>query len=452
MAFVRKIKKKSGTYLAKVETYREGSKIKQRVIKYLGKEVNNKPVRRVSTLDLELTAVKQSLDVTVIHHLTKKLGLADLENPYWLVLAYSHLLENWSISKLSKWVQHTEIPDILGLEKISSVKLYDSLNALADFDFPKVQQKIYTTIAKYEKEKKAAVIDVTDTYFEGQSLSTKRRKGKDGKVRKLIQVGLAVTRKYGFPIMHECYEGNLSNICIFKDLALRLKELGFTSMIMDRGMLSPSNLNALLALEYQTIAGLKKNPPLIKNFIAKITKDEIYNLKHRIKLKNTSVYIKPYPYMNGTLIVTYNPKTEYVRKEQMYDKGKETKNDRYVGFSLIYHNTDLDDQEVVQQYYEKDIIERAFKQLKGVLNIRPVRVWLKENIKSHIKICYLSYAILSFLGYKTRKVMSPIEALETLKYGYRATITDKKNNHQWKLSVPLKPKQQKILDAVRCSV
>lgn len=452
MAFVRKIKKKSGTYLAQVESYREAGKVRQRVIKYLGREVNHKPVRRVSTLDLELTSVKQSLDVVVIHHLAQKLGITELENPYWLVLAYSHLLENWSISKLAKWVQHTEIPDILGLESVSSIKLYDSLSTLSDFNFSKAEKKIYARLSNLEKEKKAAVIDVTDIYFEGQSLSTKRRKGKDGKTRKLIQVGLAVTRKWGFPIMHECYEGNLSNICIFKDLALRLKEQGFTSMVMDRGMLSPSNLKALLTLDFQTIAGLKKSPSFIQKFISKIKKDDIYNLKHRVKLKNTAVYVKPFPYMKGTLIVTYNPKTEYVRKEQTYDKGKETKNDKYVGFSLIYHNTDLDDKDVVKQYYDKDVVERAFKQLKGVLNIRPVRVWLKENIKSHIKICYMSYAILSFLGYKTRKIMSAVEALDRLKHGYRATITDKKNNHQWQLSVPLKPKQQKILDVVGCSV
>lgn len=452
MTFVRRIKKKSGTYLAEVESYRKDGKVKQRVVKYLGKEVNEKPVRRVSTLDLELTSVKQSLDVSVIHHVAEKLGITDLDNPYWITLVYSHLLEKRSISKLANWVQHTEIPDVLGLKEISALQLYDSLSAFSAHDFSKTEVKIYDVLSKFEKDKTAAVIDVTDTYFEGKSLLSKRRKGKDGKVRKLIQVGLAVTRKHGFPIMHECYEGNLSNICIFKDMALQLKARGITSMVMDRGMLSPSNLTALLALDYQTIAGLKKHPTIIKNFIEKIKKDDIYNLKHRVKLKNTSVYIKSVSYMSGTLIITYNPKTEYVRKEQTYDKGKESKNDKYVGFSLIYHNTDLDDKDVVKQYYEKDVVERAFKQLKGVLNIRPVRVWLKENIRNHMKICYLSYAILSYLGYKTAKFMSAVEALETLKHGYKATITDKKNNHQWQLAVPLQPKQQKILDAVGCSV
>lgn len=452
MSFVRKIRKKSGVYLAEVESYRVGGKVKQRVIKYLGREVNAKPVRRVSTIDLELTKVVQSLDVQVVHHLSQKLGIAELENPYWLVLAYSHLLESHSITKLAQWAANTDIPEVLGISEISSVKLYDSLSYLAEIDFSAVERKVYGVLSKFEKDNKAAIIDVTDTYFEGKTLPTKRRRGKDGKVRKLIQIGIAVTRKSGFPIMHKTYEGNLSNVCIFRDLALCLKERGFKALVMDRGMLSPANLTALLDLGFETIAGLSKNPSLVQEFIAGISKDEVYQLKYRVELRNTAVYTRSFSYRNGVLIVCYNPKTEYVKKECSYRKGEQNKNDRYAGFSLIYHNTSLADDEVVRQYYEKDTVERAFKQLKGVLNIRPVRVWLKDHIKSHVKVCYLAYAILSLLGYKTRRFMSPVEALEQLKFGYKATIRDKKNKHEWKLSVPLRPNQQRILKAVGCSV
>ena len=52
MVFTRKIKKKSGTYLARVENYRENGKVKQKVIKYIGKEINGKPIRRVKTSDI----------------------------------------------------------------------------------------------------------------------------------------------------------------------------------------------------------------------------------------------------------------------------------------------------------------------------------------------------------------------------------------------------------------
>lgn len=450
--FIRKIKKKSGTYLAKVESYRENGKIKQRVIEYLGKEVNSKPVRRVSTLDLGITSVKESLDVNVIHHLAKQLHLVELDNPYWLTLVYSHLLENRSISKVSKWVTNTEIPEILGIKEISSLKLYDSLNSLGDLDFTLIEQKIYEELSKLESNKKAAIIDITDTYLEGKNIFAKRKKGKDGKVKKLIQIGLAVTQEWGFPIMHKTYEGNLVDHYIFKDLAVELKEKGIKAMVMDRGMLTPANLKLLLNLKFKTIAGLGKTPSLIKNFLAKIKRDDIYQLKNRVELNETSVYIKSFDYQKGKLITCYNPKMEYVKREQAYQRGEESKNEIYYGFNLIYHNTCLSDKEVVKKYYQKDVVERAFKQLKGVINLRPIRVRTKEHIRSHVKICYMAYALLSLMGYKLRKIMSPLEALENLKYGYKVNIKDKKNKHEWQLSVPLKPKQKKILEACGCSV
>ncbi|MEM4083949.1 MAG: hypothetical protein QW752_02750 [Thermoplasmata archaeon] len=40
----------------------------------------------------------------------------------------------------------------------------------------------------------------------------------------------------------------------------------------------------------------------------------------------------------------------------------------------------------MKKYYDKDSVERAFKQMKGVLDLRPVRVWLKSHIEGHVKI------------------------------------------------------------------
>ena len=40
MAFIRRIKKGDAVYLAKVESYREDGKVKQRVLEYVGKEEN----------------------------------------------------------------------------------------------------------------------------------------------------------------------------------------------------------------------------------------------------------------------------------------------------------------------------------------------------------------------------------------------------------------------------
>jgi transposase len=313
-----------------------------------------------------------------------------------------------------------------------------------DEDFEKVNDKIFSVFNKYEDIFKATIIDVTDTYFAGSKINIKKRKGKDNKISKLTQIGLAVSFDNGFPIFHKQYHGNLSGMDIFKDMSLELKNKGIASMIMDRGMLSKENIEMALELKFQIIAGLRKSSSLIKDFIEPIKRGDIYSAKCRVPLKKTTVFIKEFDYLKGKLIVVYNPELEVVKKEINFEK--EIENNFDVGYSLIYHNTKYSSAEVVKRYYDKEMVERAFKQLKGVLSLRPIRVWLSNHVTGHIKICYLAYAILSFMNYKLKKLdFSAVEALESLRYGYKVTLKDSTSNHEWSVHVPLEPKQKKIL-------
>ena len=444
MAFIRKIKVGKKVYLAEVKSYRENGKIKQKFIRYLGREVNGKAVKRVLTSDIHAISVKQSLDVLAIDKIAEELKLKEIPYKSALSLAYSQLLEKMSITKIEDWMKYTEIPYLLGFDKVSVKKLYESLSEIDDEDFEKVNDKMFSVFSKYEDISKATIIDVTDTYFAGSNINIKKRKGKDGQISKLIQIGLAVSFDNGFPIFHKQYHGNLSGINIFKDMSLELKNKGISSLIMDRGMLSKENIEMALELKFQIIAGLRKSSTLIKEFIEPIKRDDIYSAKCRVPLKKTTVFIKELDYMKGKLIVIYNPELEYVKKEINFEKELESNFD--IGYSLIYHNTKYSSAEVVKRYYDKEMVERAFKQLKGVLSLRPIRVWLSNHVTGHIKICYLAYAILSLMNFKLKKLdISAVESLESLRYGYKVTLKDSISNHEWSIHVPLEPKQKDIL-------
>lgn len=76
-------------------------------------------------------------------------------------------------------------------------------------------------------------------------------------------------------------------------------------------------------------------------------------------------------------------------------------------------------------------------------------MWLREHVKGHIAICYLAYAILSFINYKLRKLnMSAIDALNSLKHGYKVNLKVEKDNFEWSLYVPLESRQKQILKAL----
>lgn len=451
MAFIRKIRKKSGTYLALVESYRDKGKVRQKVRKYLGREINGNPVRRVRTSEIGVESVKRYGDVLCVDRISHDLDLHELFEKNVLLLTYSHLLDNVSMRNMEEWVKkQTEIPAILGLKNVSVNKLYEALENLNEMDFELMEEKIYKKFSECEEEKTTLVVDVTDTYFEGRNgSSSKKRRGKDSKYRNLMKIALAVTLKHGFPVMHKTYEGNVSDIRIFQDIITELKLRGFGSIIVDRGMHSERNIELMKGLRMKSILGMRKTQSIKQRFLDTLRREDIYSKSTRLVLKNTTVHVKSFPYLYGELIVVYNPSLEAQKREMHYEKGGDDESAKYLGYSLIYHNTGLEVMTVVKQYFEKDVIERSFKQIKGVLSLRPVRYWLRSHVNGHVRICYLSYAVLSMLGYKISDIsISPQAALEKLKTSYRVHLRDRESDFSWTSTVNLEQLQDKILSRI----
>lgn len=465
MSYIRKIKKKSGTYLAEVESYREDGKVKQRVLKYIGIHVDGNIHRSVRTSDVNITEVKEYLNFHAVHSAACELGLDELfgeKSKYILLMVYSHLVEKLSINKMKDWIHKTELPALLNITDIGFNTLYQALDYLESLNWNSINDSIVKQwFSKYKESKNTAIIiDVTDTYFNGSNAEWKKRKGKDGKYDKLVQIGLAVSGKYGFPLKHQMYEGNIGNTKIMSDFISDIRMLGLKTVIIDRGMTSIDNLNEFKALDVQCIAGIRSNKKLEKDFIDKLSRDEIFSKECIVELKETIVYAKSYQFMHGNLIVIFNPDIEVHQRNKLLSKETITDNElskmKYYGYSFIFHSTISETKDVVEKYYEKDIVEKSFRQIKGVLSLHPIRLKLLDRVSAHVKICYLSYCILSLLKFKLRKTgISPVDALEELSTAYKVYLEDAKTNFKWQKVVTLKKSQENIIKAIDekfCSV
>ena len=447
-SFIRKINTKSGTYLAEVENKRVNGKVKQQFIRYIGKDINATPVRRIASNDLRVMEVRRSLDAEAVHRISMKIGINGIIPSEAMVLVYSQLLDRPAISRMSQYLEETEILRFLDLDGVSTADLYASLDDLADLDFPAVENSMGEFFLGIEKSRKTVIVDVTDTYFTGDSLDSRPRKGKEGRIKKLVHIALVVTEKHGFPLMHRTYGGNISNRKIFNDITKDLFLRGYTSILMDRGMLDTGRLQDLISPGFTVIAGIRKSADL-KRVIDQVPRDEIYSRQNRIKLRSTTVFCREVEYSPGKMIVVFNPEFEAMKRVHYYEHSRDEDVARYLGYSLIFHNTDLSTKDVVYKYFDKDTVERAFKQLKGVLDLRPVRVWLKSQIESHIKVCYLAYAILAYMDYiLIRKEISGGEALDRLHTGYRVFLKDERTGFEWNSLIDLKKEQREIMDVV----
>ncbi|MGB3131114.1 MAG: hypothetical protein WBB26_05485, partial [Saprospiraceae bacterium] len=146
MSFVRKIKRKDSTYLVEVESVRVDGKVKQKVIKYLGKEISGKPVKKVYTSNLEVTAVKQYMDYYILHYISKQLMIPELLGEKLksiLVLVYTQLLTHKPLYKIPEYAEHTAIKEIVGVDKLVDKQLFESLDDLDEMNFNRIEEVIY---------------------------------------------------------------------------------------------------------------------------------------------------------------------------------------------------------------------------------------------------------------------------------------------------------------------
>jgi transposase len=132
-----------------------------------------------------------------------------------------------------------------------------------------------------------------------------------------------------------------------------------------------------------------------------------------------------------------------------YDAVRER--EKFDGVSIIMTTTDIPKEEVVQKYFDTDIIEKSFQSLECTFSVVAIRHWLWRRVKAHIFVCYLAYLHLTWMGMLLRKngiSMSPVKALEELETVYNVEITDKKTGMSTTRTVSLTEEQEAIYKAL----
>jgi transposase len=100
-------------------------------------------------------------------------------------------------------------------------------------------------------------------------------------------------------------------------------------------------------------------------------------------------------------------------------------------------------------YFDKDLVEKAFRSLKGITQLRPVRHWLAERVHAHVLLCYLAYLLLSLLRYRLRKTDFTAEgALLELGTMYKVYLRDAQHRFHLTRVVTLTKKQELILKTI----
>lgn len=491
MSFVRRIKRKGRVYLAEVESRRIKGKIVQRHIRYVGREADGKTVLAASLSEAEVEQVKLYGPLLVLHHLAKMIHLPEQLGPYSqeiLSLTYAHCLDYRSLNHMPQWFERTDLNFLLELEGLTEKRLLDALDYLEGLDGETWQREMFQSLCRHYRLRPSGVIyDVTNTYLYGRRCPLgKPGHDKEGvKGRPLIQIGLAVTQKEGFPLFHKVFDGNVHDSRTLRDLVTQFGtyRLGTGLFIYDRGILSKRNLKDIKALRWDTLCGVPINRALKKFWRPWANPQRLMQFPNRVRVGSTVFYTLLRPYridaVRGKLALCLNEQRQRDTRESRRDEilyaqtllaeGKAIKPglrpffdaqgrlhqdklaaaEEFDGYSCIFCTRPLPEEEMLSLYFNKDLIEKAFRSLKGVTHLRPVRHWLAERVRAHVFLCYLAYLLLSQLRYHLRDTdFTPERALNELSTMYKVYLRDAQHRFRLSRTVTLSKNQELILKTI----
>lgn len=498
MAFTRRIKKGNSVYLAEVENQRIGGRVVQKHVRYIGKEVDDKPILTGSVERSSVDKVTIYGPLLVLAEIANQIDLAGAlgdYGDYLLSLAFAHCVAPDSLKGMSQWYQKTEISALLDIQQLTYKKLVEAIDSLEGINADKAQERIFRRVkGVLALSPSGYFYDITNIYFYGICCPlAKKGQNPEGRNQPQIQIGLAITKEEGIPIFHKVFEGNIFDSKTLPDILLHLnsQEIKGVCIVWDRGVSSKLNIGEAKGMGFDVLCGLALKPGL-KKVVDKVLEENIVSMKYRVRLKSATFYVKKQRHevegVRGYIAVCINERERQAIRERRYDEidnalkllqeGKPIKTglrkyikrnkvnhealrlaERYDGISVIFSSRNLDAEEMIKGYFEKDRLEKSFRCMKGFLEMDKVRFWLAHRVKGHIFVCYLAYLLLSVLEYRLKgSGMSAADALETMEWVYKVYLTDPKSKNRFVKTVTLSKQQEEILKKVnplllsKCSV
>jgi hypothetical protein len=333
----------------------------------------------------------------------------------------------------SKWVQTVHEPTF---PKLRLQHFYRSLTLLWRRK-TKIEDALFQRgLDLFNSELDLVFFDTTSTYFEGTSLEgwAKLGKSKDHRPDHLQLVISVVMRRDGFPICCEIWPGNTSDMKTLQPTIEALRKrfrIRKVVFVCDRGMVSEDNLAVMTAAGYEYIVGVK---------MRRLTevRDEVLARAGRYQDVSENLQVKEVWVEDRRYVICFNPdeaakdaadreklvaklrdklKTGnaktllnnrgYRRFVQLADNaayvdeaGVEA-DARYDGKYVLRTTTSLPAAEVAQAYKQLSAIERLWRELKDIVEVRPVfHHWKRDNVKGHIFVCFLALYVAAHLKHK----------------------------------------------------
>ena len=421
--------------------------------KYLGKNINGTPVKVRERNSAEYSVYSYG-EFIIPQKITQDLGILQILNQLLsqsemrclLVLVYNRLTHPLSMRHILHWYEGTilayEIPDL----PLSSQSISELLKKLHTHEI--IQQFLQEFLPPHASNS-TLLYDVTSitSYSE---LNTLFEWGYERSGIDLPQVNLSIimNKDLGIPIMYELYPGSIVDVSTLENILNKLEDVGVNSftLILDRGFCSAHNILKLITRAKNWIMPAKRNLSSYERIISE-TIFTIENPNNAREKNDRVLYVLPVTIIVGrnqkVSAYLYYDRIESVREadrlalklrdlvilinetklqesenpEEVYDelagsyakyfvykyseqkfkitikRSELEKSKQWMGKFILMKQGNMTWEECLDQYRERDLIEKEFALLKGELELMPLHVHREDTMRGLLFISFLALMI-----------------------------------------------------------
>lgn len=397
-----------------------------------------------------------------------------------LSIAYYLILEDRnSLSRFPKWARTHAHPFGTNIPSQRSSELFYSIGENAKQEFFNLQ-----CLRRLEKEYLAYDITSVSSY---SKLLKQVKYGNNKDHEHLPQINLALV--YGqqshLPVCYRKLPGNINDVTTVKKLLLDLEYLNLNKikLVMDRGFYSADNINALYKNHYKFLIATKISLKFVQKHLEPVREKMLtrthYSSKHKLNYYSCMV---SWPYeetkkRSGETLFSerrmylhlyYNDQRATDDKaafnelldqlelellsgnlepahEKLYDKYFEVKTtpvrgtkltpkqnaidkaEKNYGYFVLLSNDIKDPLDALQIYRSKDLIEKAFGNLKERLNLRRTSVSSEENLDGKLFVQFVALIYLAYIdtamrekglynSYTLHELLDELDVIERFEY------------------------------------
>ena len=506
--FIREKTVQGRTYLQVVENYREGAKVRQRVVATLGRKEELQASGQIEGVLRSLSRFSDKVRVTEEFREGKleakkvvKIGPDLIMGRLWSDLGcdaaiakllsgrkYSFSVERAvyaaTLSRLffpgSDRCADRQARDfrIAGAEDLSLHHLYRAMAWLGE-NREGLEEELFFRNRDLFSSLSVVFFDTTSLYFEGRGGETLGQRGysKDRRPDEAQMVVGVVMDGEGRPIACPMWPGNTTDAATILPVATRLRERFGVSdicIVADRGMVGRKNAQELTSLGFPYILGVKMR--LEKKAMA-----EVLSRAGRFRTVSGSLKVKEVRHEGKRYIVCVNPEQaehdraareaivsdlqaklkkgasslignsgyrRYLKLGQKpeIDWERVKTEERYDGRWVLTTTADLSAEEVALRYKELWRVERIFREAKDTLETRPIYHKYDATIAGHVFCSFLALLLMHELK---RRVNFPCEwkqLKQDLEAVYEIEVAD--DGKRWLLRSPFEGIAGKVFKAV----